>query len=266
MAQCNHICRSRQAPSSICATRNGGAAFGLPEIVLKPILIAIQIKRVEQTIPYLTAADYESAPTRRSLLSRLRDLDDATSWQTFFETYWRLIYNVARKSGLGDSEAQDIVQETVIAVAKKIPEFRYDPAKGSFKGWLLLITRRRIQDHLRRVYRSLPSTQGDTEEIARRTESVVSPEPTPDAAIDEAWESEWRDNFFQAALARVRQRVTPKNYQVFDACVLQNLPAPQVARMLGLSLAQVYLAKHRVSRAVKRAVTELETELDQPGS
>src|SRR5262249_22228134 len=123
------------------------------------------------------------------------------------------------------------------------------------------ITRRRIQDHFRKRYRSLPQSADDTAEIARRIESVPSPNPTPDAQIDAAWEQEWRDNFFQAALGRIRQRVNPKNYQVFDYCVLQELPAPQVARMLGLSLAQVYLAKHRISRAVKRAVAELEEEM-----
>ncbi|MBK8002266.1 MAG: sigma-70 family RNA polymerase sigma factor [Verrucomicrobia bacterium] len=100
-------------------------------------------------------------PTRHSLLSRLRNLDDTASWHTFFNNYWRLLYNVARKSGLNDDEAQDVVQETVIAVARKMPEFRYDPARGSFKQWLLLITRRRIHDHLRRAYRTLPPTRRD---------------------------------------------------------------------------------------------------------
>jgi DNA-directed RNA polymerase specialized sigma24 family protein len=74
----------------------------------------------------------DSLPTRHSLLSRIRNLGDSRSWQTFFDTYWRLIYNVARKSGLSDDHAQDVLQETVIAVARKIPDFRYDPAKGSF--------------------------------------------------------------------------------------------------------------------------------------
>src|SRR5438270_6344868 len=105
-------------------------------------------------------AEYDSLPTRRSLLSRLRDLSDSDSWRTFFDTYWRLIYNLARKSGLSDGDAQDVVQETVIAVARKMPDFRYDPAKGSFKQWLRLITRRRIQDQFRRLYRSLPVLDG----------------------------------------------------------------------------------------------------------
>ena len=208
--------------------------------------------------------EYDSLPTRRSLLSRLRNVEDDASWRTFFETYWRLIYNVARKSGLSDDQAQDVVQDTVIAVARKMPDFHYDPAKGSFKQWLLLITRRRIQDHLRRFYRSLATAPARDEESARAAENIPAPTPPPDTQIDAAWEDEWRENLFQAALARVRQRANPKQYQVFDYCVLQNVRAPVVAKMLGLNAAQVYLAKHRMSQAVKRAVAELEAELGKP--
>ena len=204
--------------------------------------------------------DYDSLPTRKSLLHRLRDAGDDASWRTFFETYWRLIYNVARKSGLSDDAAQEVVQETVISVARKMPEFCYDPAKGSFKQWLLLITRRRIQDHLRKLYRALPATDGPAEVVERQMETLPSPVLAPDAHFDAAWEEEWRENIFQAALTRVRSRVNPKSYQVFDYCVLQNLRAPVVAKMLGLNIAQVYLARHRVSQAVKRAAAELEAE------
>lgn len=83
----------------------------------------------------------ELIPTRQSLLSRLKDWEDSDSWREFFQTYWHLIYNVAVKAGLTDAEAQEVVQETLIAVAKKMPNFRYDPAVDSFKGWLLQITR-----------------------------------------------------------------------------------------------------------------------------
>ena len=208
----------------------------------------------------------DSLPTRSSLLSRLRNVGDDASWRTFFDTYWRLIYNVARKFGLGDQEAQDVVQETVIAVARKMPQFRYDPSKGSFKQWLMLITRRRIHDHLRRVYRSLPTAPADAAEAARRQDDVPASLPTPDVQMDAAWEQQWQENILEAALARVRQRVNPKSYQVFDYCVLQNLPAQEVARMLGLNAAQVYLAKHRISLTVKRVAKELEAEMNRPKS
>src|SRR2546421_7379071 len=92
----------------------------------------------------------EFIPTRRSLLTRLKQWDDHESWRDFFNTYWKLVYGVAMKSGLSESEAQEVVQETVISVAKKMRDFKYDPAVGSFKGWLLYLTRCRIVDQFRK--------------------------------------------------------------------------------------------------------------------
>jgi len=91
----------------------------------------------------------DSVPTRHSLLFRLKRWDDSVGWQEFFERYWELIYNVARHAGLNDAEAQDVVQETVIAVARKIGEFNTAPRRGSFKSWLLGQTRWRIGDQFR---------------------------------------------------------------------------------------------------------------------
>src|SRR5437762_9616110 len=88
--------------------------------------------------------------TRRSLVDRLANWDDRERWQQFFDTYWKLIYSAARKSDLTDAEAQEVVQETVITVAKNIDKLKYDPAIGSIKGWLLQITRWRIADQFRK--------------------------------------------------------------------------------------------------------------------
>ena len=81
--------------------------------------------------------DDELIPTRTTLIQRLKNWEDQSSWQDFFDTYWKLIYGVARKGGLTATEAQDVVQETMISVARQMPTFKYDRAIGSFKAWLL---------------------------------------------------------------------------------------------------------------------------------
>ena len=209
----------------------------------------------------LALATNDDLPTRQSLLARLRNVGDSESWRTFFETYWRLIYNVARKSGLSDDQAQDVVQDTLIAVARRMPDFRYDRSKGSFKQWLLLICRRRIQDQLRRMYSARQFVQQNCEEASAAVENMPDTTPLPDAQIDSDWEQQWRDNVFQMALTRVRQRANPKHYQAFECCVVQGKRASEAAAMLNLSPAEIYLAKHRISAAVKRAVKEVEAEL-----
>jgi RNA polymerase sigma-70 factor (ECF subfamily) len=204
----------------------------------------------------LTEPD-EFIPTRRSLLSRLKDWDDQESWRDFFDTYWRLIYSVALKTGLTDAEAQDVVQETILAVAKKMRGFRYDPALGSFKSWLLLITRRRIADQLRRQYRdparARPADPGQT------GTDLLARVPDPAAAdIDAIWEDEWQHNIFNAALERVRGEVDPKQFQLFDCYVLKQWPVQDVTRTLGVSPGQVYLAKNRVSARIKKEIKRLQ--------
>src|SRR5437867_2939099 len=117
----------------------------------------------------------ELIPTRQSLLSRLKNWDDQDSWKLFFDTYWRLIYNAAVKAGLSDAEAQDVVQETVRSVAKSMPNFVYDTNKGSFKSWLLGLTRWRITDELRKRQRAIQKPGSHTSTGTATVEEIADP-------------------------------------------------------------------------------------------
>src|SRR5438445_11037380 len=122
----------------------------------------------------------EFIPTRQSLLSRLKDWNDQESWRVFFDTYWKLIYNAAIRSGLTEAEAQDVVQETVIAVAKKIPAFVYDPSKTSFKTWLMRQTRWRILGQLRK---RMPIEASEGRPPARSSSATATIERVPDPPV-----------------------------------------------------------------------------------
>src|SRR2546422_1600197 len=151
--------------------------------------------------------DTDFLPTRRSLLSRLKNWNDQASWKEFFDTYGRLIYRVATKAGLNDAEAQDVVQETVIVVARKIPAFKYDPALGSFKSWLLLITRRRIEKQLKK---RMPLQVKQTASYAvdvNEPNHTATVERVPDPKsfdLGAEWDAEWKNNLWAVALARVK--------------------------------------------------------------
>ena len=186
-------------------------------------------------------------PTRESLLSRLRDWGDDQSWSEFFHTYWRMLYEVALRSGLREDEAQEVVQETVIAVAKKMPGFHYDPVIGSFKGWLLQIARRRIVDQFRKRNRA-SGVAGEQSLEPPGSEQIESvPDPVV-GDLEAIWDEEWEKSVLAAAIERVKRQVSPEQYQLYDLYVLQRWPVAKVARELGVSLGRVYLAKHRVGR------------------
>jgi RNA polymerase sigma factor (sigma-70 family) len=199
----------------------------------------------------------ELIPTRATLIQRLKNWQDQSSWQDFFDTYWKLIYGVAIKGGLTGAEAQDVVQETMISVAKHMPTFKYDPAVGSFKTWLLNMTRWRITDQLRKrgpVAAGHPASN-DTATGTRTVDKVVDP-ASPD--LDALWDAEWGKNLLDAALAKVKRRLDPQKYQIFDLYVNKEWAPEKVAATFGISVDQVYLAKHRTTELLKEEVKRLE--------
>jgi RNA polymerase sigma-70 factor (ECF subfamily) len=200
-------------------------------------------------------------PTRQSLLLRLRDCEDQEGWREFFDTYWRLIYKVARQAGLDESQAQDVVQLTFIYLTRRMPRFHYDRTRGSFKAWLLRVTRSRISA-LRRGpgSREVVLSEFDhDEEEASAWESI--PDPSGDV-LDEIWQREWEQNLIEAALRRIRAKVSAQQLLIFEMAALRGAPLHQVARTLEVSLMQVYLARHRVGKLFKAEVERLRRETE----
>jgi RNA polymerase sigma factor (sigma-70 family) len=191
-------------------------------------------------------------PTRRTLLIRLRDWNDQENWRTFFDTYWRLLYNTAIAGGLTPAEAEDAVQETVISVMKSMPTFHYDAQKGSFKNWLLKLTRWRISDQLRRRHAGLAKGGAPT------GTTCLEAMPDPGVDLEASWNREWEANLLEVAVERVKSASDPRHYQIFDLLVRKKWPPAQVAAFLGITTARVYLVKHRIGALIKKEVSHLQ--------
>lgn len=192
--------------------------------------------------------------TRRSLILKLADWQDQRSWDEFYRTYWRLIYAVAVKAGLRQDEAWDVVQETVLSIAKQSRAKAYDPERGSFKKWLWTVTRWRINDRFRERAKDTAAPLPDADGTQTAPVEAI---PDSDSAFERLWDTEWQENLMQAALERVKLHVTPQQYQIFDYSVLRNMPAAEVRRKLGISLTQLYLARHRVGGVLKKEIAHL---------
>lgn len=211
----------------------------------------------------------DSLATRASLLERLKDCEDQASWREFFARYRELIFRFALKAGCTETEAEEVVQETVIGVARKLPEFRYDPAKCAFKTWLLNQTMWRVQDQLRKrqswegkLIHSSPAKAGDGAAPANDgTSRTATVERVADSTVEKletAWNEDWQCTVLAAALTRVKAEANLKDCQMFELHVLRGLSPREVARTIGVSTARVYLAKHRLGPLVKKRVAELE--------
>lgn len=198
----------------------------------------------------------ELIPTRQSLLERLKQWNDQESWKVFFDTYWRLIYCAAKKAGLNDAEAQDVVQETVISVLKSMPSFDYQAKNGSFKSWLLQLTSWRIIDQFRKRGPEY-SRSPDPGTAAAGTADLEQLADSAGQQLEQHWEREWENNLMEAAIDRVKRKVNAKDYQIFDLYAFKQWPVARVARTLNVSAARVYLTKHRVGNLVKKEVARL---------
>lgn len=204
------------------------------------------------------------AQTRQSLIERLKDWDDKRSWDEFYQTYWRLIYSVATKAGLRPDEASEVVQETILTIAKQQTreDKGYDKDKGSFKNWLLGVTRWRIADQFRKRQRDQKLVVTLPEDDSSRGGGALERFADPGGSdVEKEWDAEWNRNLTRAALQRVKSKVSPKQYQIFDCYVVKEWETEKVQEHLDVSLTQVYLAKHRVGKLVKHEIETLQTKL-----
>jgi RNA polymerase sigma-70 factor (ECF subfamily) len=197
--------------------------------------------------------------TRATLIQRLKNWQDQASWQQFFDTYWKLIYCFARKAELTDQEAQDVVQETMFAVVKHMPTFTYNPTRGSFKSWLLKMARWRVIDQLRkRVPLNVKHRLHTDASATTSTDTVEAVADPAGQSLDQYWEAEWQKNLAESALNNVKRRLDPEKYQIYDCYVIKGVEAEKVAATFGVSVNQVYQAKHRITEMVQAEVARLE--------
>ena len=184
----------------------------------------------------------EFLPTRKSLLSRLKNWEDNDSWRDFFETYWRLIYDVARQSGFNDAEAQDIVQETVVSVSGQI-------------------ARRRIADQLRKKYQQGALKEQDgVEHLKAEEQGSDEVGDSTTAELDAVWDREWQKRLIMLAMERVKRRVKAEHFQIFELCTVQEWPVAKVSKTLGVTMTMIYVTRHRIAGMLKKELRKLHEE------
>lgn len=192
--------------------------------------------------------------TRASLLARIRDPKDGLAWSEFVRLYAPLLHSYAMKSRLQDSDAADLTQEALRLVFRAAPEFLYDPAKGSFRGWLFTIARNEIRKFVtRKAHRGRGTGDSDMRQILEE-----QPDPTP--PDESVWDREYQLNLFHWAAERAKVDFREATWQAFWRTVVSNEPVEVVARELGITLGAVYIARSRVLARIKREIATVHGE------
>jgi len=205
-------------------------------------------------------ADAETLRTSWTLVARLKNLDDQTSWEEFHALYRPLIHGVAVKAGLRPDEAEDAVQETLAAMAKHIQGFVPSPERGSFRAWLLKIARQRITDRFRKRLPGAATSEPMTHGTAR-TPTVERVPDGHEVDLEALCDAEWERWLTKKAMQELQLEVKAEHYQIFHLLTAEQKTVEEVARMVGRNRARIYVIRHRVGNALRKIVKRLEKRL-----
>ena len=180
--------------------------------------------------------------TSDSLLSRVKRPTEAAAWDRLVQLYAPLLYGWARRLGLQDSDAADLVQDVFVLLVRKLPEFEYEQGK-SFRGWLRTVLVNKWRDRP-------PALRS----LAHAGDSLLVDGEGGRAAEEEA---DYRRYVIGRALQLLEPEFSSSTWKAFTAYVIHDLPAAEVATQLGISPNMVYLAKSRVVSRLRRELAGL---------
>jgi RNA polymerase sigma-70 factor (ECF subfamily) len=192
----------------------------------------------------------DSPTTRVSLLVRLRDSRDEEAWGQFVEIYAPLVYALARRHGVQDADAADLTQEVLQSVLRSVPRFTYDPDRGSFRGWLLTVSRNCLRKWAKAEKRRAAGSGGD--EALRTLEEQPAPEELA------SWDREYHQRLFEWAAEKVRASFRPATWQAFWQTTVAGRAARTVADELGVSVGAVYIARSRVLARLREQIQQVQ--------
>lgn len=206
----------------------------------------------------------EPIPTRRSLISRVKDPADQRSWREFHDTYHQLLHEAALRAGLPPEDAEDTVQETLELVSRNIGTFKATGQPGAFKAWLFEITRSVIEQRKQRRAATPAPPEVPTDATRTATAVAAPPATTSRTPLEQVWDEEWRRNIEERALETLKCEVDAREFQVFFLHVLKGNSAFEVARALGTNALKVFFLKRRLHPRYHRALREAEDHAGAP--
>jgi RNA polymerase sigma-70 factor (ECF subfamily) len=184
--------------------------------------------------------------TPQSLLERLRRPDaPQADWERLVAVYSPLLRNWILRYPLQNVDADDLVQEVLTVLVRKLPRFRHNGRDGAFRGWLRSVLAYEVSAFLRgRRRRPRPADpQGEASPLLQLARN--------DSELSRRFDEEHDRHVVARLLQLVRPEFTPTTWQAFERSALQGRPAAEVAAELGLTPNAVCIARSRVIRRLR---------------
>jgi RNA polymerase sigma-70 factor (ECF subfamily) len=189
--------------------------------------------------------------TSLSLLDRSRDNLGDGSWERLVDVYSPLLRAWLARYGVQPADADDLVQEILLTVARELPKFEHSGRTGAFRNWLRAILTHRLRDFWRSRRNRAAAAGGSS--WAEQLDQLA--DEKSDASRE--WDAQHDRHVMARLLEQVRPRFEPRTWEAFHRQVIDGERADVVAAALGLSLNSVYVARSRVLSTLRREAAGL---------
>jgi len=196
--------------------------------------------------------------TQETLIERLATQSLDRDWERFYRQYWAVILSFAQRQGLDQAAAGDVLQETMLLLMRKLPDFKYEPARGRFRNWLLTLVAGKVRDARKRA-------------AAQPTLSLHEPGPNGSGALEttlaapecgaaEDLDRAWQQAVAEEALRRIRcePHIKPETLAVFQAYAVEGATAGEVATRFGIKENAVYQIRSRIVERLREQVAAIQ--------
>ncbi len=184
--------------------------------------------------------------THATLLARVAAGTDHAAWQEFCDRYGLLIRGFAERQGLQAADCDEVAQESLLALAKAMPNFQYDRSKGKFRSYLKTIVLHEIFRRSRQKHGEV--LLGEVDDAV--TQAVANPE------IEQIWEAQWRQYHIRQAMSVIEMEFNEKDRAAFEAYALAGREAAEVAAEQAMSVDQIYQAKSRIMKRLSQIIQQ----------
>ena len=187
--------------------------------------------------------------TNHSLIARVKDLGDGAAWAEFLGIYQPVVFRMARRRGLQDADAQDVMQQVFLSISSAIERWIPGDLQPPFRAWLTTIARNAITKALAR--RPRDAATGSTSVV-----ELLDAQPGPAATTAEIL-AEARKEMVRWATEQIRTEFSEATWKVFWQTAIEGVPAAEVAKSTGRSAGAIYVARYRVTARLKEQILEV---------